>query len=315
MKVTLTRKLPGGHDAKLPSHFIEVVTLEHGEPLGRGELKAALKGTDVLICTVSDRIDEEILSVADRLKCIVTFSVGVDHIDLNALKARKIQLAHTPQVLTDATADLTLALILGCARRIKPAVHFIEEGKFRGLDPGLFLGMELSRSVLGVVGLGKIGMAVARRALAFGMKVVFTSSKPHGDQADFKEVPLGELLRISDVVSLHCPLTPSTRHLIGRRELSVMKPNGILVNAARGPIVDEKALLAHLRTHPDFFAGLDVFEDEPVIVPGLRQLPNALCLPHIGSATVAARGAMAEVCCDEAIRFAKGQRLRYEYQI
>jgi glyoxylate reductase len=316
MRISLTRRLPISPEleARLGESYREVRVLENGRPLHAEELRNALRSSDAVICTVTDRVDEASLAEADRLKHLVTFSVGLDHLDLGALQRRGIKISHTPAVLTDATADLTWALLLGAARKVKPALHYVEDGSFRGFDPTLFLGLELRGATLGIVGFGKIGFAVARRALPFGMQVLFTSSKPFGDVEAMKEVALEELLRRSDVVSLHCPLTPATRHLIGRRELGIMKPGAVLINTARGPIIDEKALLAHLRSHPDFSAALDVYELEPSITAGLRELPNALLLPHIGSATHAARGAMARICVEEAIRFAKGERLQYGYE-
>lgn len=316
MKLTVTRKLPGCPEAILTRHYHDVTVKDVAKPLSPADLEKAVADADVVICTLNDRIDEALLSKAPHLKCLITFSVGLDHVDVPAVLKRKIKLVHTPNVLTDATADLTWTLILGCARRIKPAVRFLEEGKWSGFDPSLFLGIELQGKTLGIVGMGKIGTAVAARARGFGMKVVYCRSKKAAGVAarDSNETTLDAILNSADVITLHCPLTDETKHLIGRRELGIMKREAILVNTARGPIVDEAALLAHLRTNPGFFAGLDVFEKEPFVGEALRFLPNALCVPHIGSATDTAREAMGRVCLEEAVRYAKGEALQYEYR-
>ena len=309
MKLTLTRPLPGDVASRLSAHFSEVRVLSSPRPPSLDELKLHLPGTDVLICSLTERVDAALLAAAPALKHISTFSVGVDHLDIPAIRARGISVSHTPGVLTDATADLAWTLILACARKLKPAMQFIEEGKFTGFSPTAFLGLELRGAILGIVGMGKIGSAVAKRAEGFGMSVYYSGPA----KALPNHVELEELLRISDVVSLHCPLNDKTRHLVSRRELGVMKPKAVLVNTARGPIVDEAALVAHLRSHPEFTAGLDVFEREPGVTAGLAVLPNAVCLPHVGSATLAARTRMAEICVDEAIRFVKGEALQNEY--
>jgi glyoxylate reductase len=313
MRVAITRKFPTDLAERLRPHFSEVTAFDRVRPPSPEELQRLVAHADLVICSPSERIDAALIAAAPELKCVITYSVGVDHVDLAALAARQIRLVHTPKVLTDATADLAWALIMACTRRLKPAQQYIDEERFTGIDPCLFLGLELSRAVLGIVGMGKIGGAVAQRALAFGMKILYTGSERQDLSLPGRRVELIELLTHSDVVTLHVPLTDKTRHLIGRRELGVMKAEAVLVNTSRGPVIDEKALLAHLRTHPGFFAGLDVYENEPEITAGLSGLPNAFCVPHIGSATVHARRAMADLCADEAIRFAKGERLRYEY--
>jgi len=249
-----------------------------------------------------------LLVACPALRLVVTFSVGVDHVDSAALRRRSIPLVHTPDVLTDATADLAMALILACARRLRPGVRFVEEGHFEGFDPGLFLGLALANARLGIVGLGKIGTAVARRALGFGMTVTYVSPQEKRPAFPAVRVSLEQCLREADIVTLHAPLVAEARGLIGRRELAAMKPRGVLVNTARGPLVDEQALLAHLRTHPEFYAGLDVYEHEPRVDPALAALPNAICLPHLGSATEAARLGMARICTAAAIQFSRGEK-------
>lgn len=315
--LAVTRDLPGALQNELEKHFSQVKVLEKGRPLTPKELKSNVKDTEVLICVITDRINEAVLKAAPKLRCVITYSVGLDHIDLAALKKRNIRLAHTPNVLTSASADLAWALIFGCARRIKAASRFVESGKFNGVGPKMFLGIELKGAKLGIIGLGRIGAEVARRGLAFPMEVSYAAARPsvHAAKLGIAQVSMSELLEMSDIVSLHCPLTPETKHLIKESELKKMKDTAILINTSRGPVVDEKALERHLKKHPEFHAGLDVFEREPKVSLPFAKLPNALCLPHIGSATFRTREEMGRICAEEAIGFAKSETLRYEYPL
>lgn len=315
LKLTITRNLPYPLLEKLGPHYSPIFLHELDSPLSPRSLLRSAGDAQVLLCTILDKIDSEFLNDAKELKCVITYSVGLDHIELPAVKARGIKISHTPSVLTDATADLAWALILGAARHLRSGIAMMEMGKFCGISPTLFLGKELRGSKLGILGMGRIGQAVAERAKGFGMEVIFFT--PHPDKVPFglgRAVAFSELLKESDVISVHCPSTVETRHLIGADELASMKSDAILVNTARGPIVDEEALLNHLKGHLAFSAGLDVYEREPQVTPGLCQLPNVLPLPHLGSATHRARQAMAQICTEEAIRFAKGEPLRYEYR-
>jgi glyoxylate reductase len=307
VKCLVTRQLPLDTQNLLKAYFTEVLVVEKGRPLTSEELLSYGKGSHTIICQLTDRFSRDVIKALPALKHLATFSAGVDHIDREALKEKGIKLSYTPGILTEATADLAWALILGCARRIKPAMRLLESGKFLGFGPSDFLGVELQGATLGIIGHGKIGKAVAKRGQeGFGMKVYVHSP------SSFESISLEELLKVSDIVSLHCPLTPKTRHLVGQKELAVMKPGAILINTARGPVVDEKALARHLKDWPDFFAGLDVFENEPVVEKDLHSLPNCLALPHIGSATIRTRAAMARICIEEAIRFVKSEKLQYE---
>jgi len=314
MKLGVTRELPLDCQSLLAPYFDVIQVEEKGRPMTVDELKDFVKDLDVLICQLTDAISDSLLSHAKRLKHIATFSVGVDHLDLNAIKKRGIRLSHTPGVLTDATANLAWALILSCSRRLKMAETFMREGKFNGFAPSLYLGLPLERCTLGIVGMGKIGRAVAKRGESFGMKVQYCTRTPSKD-TEGKSVSFNELLATSDVISIHCPLSSSTRHMFCRNSLKLMKSNAVLVNTARGPIIDEKALQEHLLGNPNFFAGLDVFEQEPKVVDGLIDLPNVICLPHIGSASQWAREQMANTCIQEAMRFASNQKLLYEYTL
>jgi glyoxylate reductase len=256
--------------------------------LGRAELLAAVADADALICLLTDRIDEELLARAPRLRVVADHAVGVDNVDLAACARRGIVVANTPDVLTEATADLTFALILAVARRVVEGDALVRSGRWLGWAPDHFLGADVSGRTLGLVGMGRIGQAVARRAAGFGMRIVHT-----GRAAG---VPLAELLSESDFVSLHCPLTPATHRLIDAAALRRMKPTAFLINTARGAIVDEEALVAALAAGGIAGAGLDVFAEEPRVPPALIADPRVVLLPHIGSATHATRARMAELC-------------------
>lgn len=313
MKLLVTRELFPESERQLREAFSSVEIYSGDGPMPERLLRERLAEAEALLCTISDKVCEETLSFAPRLRHVVTFSVGLDHLDLPALKRRSISVSHTPAVLTDATADLTFALLLAVARNLFPARQLMDAGAFVGFGPKMFLGLELRGARLGIVGMGKIGQAVAERALGFGMRVSYCGSeKSLGFSAE--HLTLDELLSSSQVVSLHCPLTSSTHHLIGKRELGLMARDGILINTARGAVVDEAALIEFCRNNPEFRVGTDVFEFEPEVPRELLGLPNIVALPHIGSATWNARGRMAQVCVEEAVRFAKGETLQHAFR-
>ncbi len=242
-----------------------------------------VKDADAIVSLLTDRIDGKIFAAAPKLKIVANVAVGVDNIDLDAARAHGIHVTNTPDVLTDSTADLTWALILGVARRVVEADAFLRAGRYKKFDFDLLRGMELSGKTLGIIGPGRIGKAVAKRARGFGMKVLFA-------KRDRKE--RNRLLKESDIVSLHCPLSPETHHLVGAGELKRMKRSALLVNTTRGPVVDEAALANALREGEIAGAGLDVFEKEPLVHRGLLARKNVVLLPHIGSATHETRGKM-----------------------
>jgi glyoxylate reductase len=257
---------------------------------------ADLRNADGLLCFPGDLVDAQRMESAPRLRAIATCSVGYDHIDIAAAAARGIVCTHTPGVLTDATAELAFALMLACARRIFEGDRLVRSGGFTGFSHDLLVGTELAGATLGVVGAGRIGAAVCERALAFRMRVLYTARTPKPDleARGARHTTLDELLAESHVVSLHVPLTPETHHLLGPGQLARMRPGSILVNTARGAVVDERALVAALAAGgPPAMAGLDVFEHEPRLAPGLADLPNTVLLPHAGSATRRTRDRMA----------------------
>jgi lactate dehydrogenase-like 2-hydroxyacid dehydrogenase len=273
----------------------------HDRVLARQELLQAVVGRDGVLCLLTDRIDTEVLDAARGCKVFANCAVGYDNIDVPAATARGIAVTNTPGVLTDATADLTWALIFAVARRVVEGDRCVRAGEFKGWAPMLLLGGDITGQTLGIVGAGRIGQAVARRSVGFGMKVLYTNPSPRPElerEVGAKRVGLDEVLRESDFVSIHCPLTEETTHLIGRRELGLMKPSAYLINAARGPIVDERALVEALQEKRIAGAGLDVYENEPALAPGLADLPNVVLLPHLGSASTGTRTRMATMAAE-----------------
>ncbi|MDQ1711870.1 MAG: glyoxylate reductase [Frankiaceae bacterium] len=258
--------------------------------LGPADWRAALPDADALLCMLTDRIDASVLDAGPRLRALGTVSAGVDHIDLAACAARGVAVVNTPGVLTEPTADLAFGLLLAAARVFTEAGAALREGLWTGWSPDAFVGRDVHGATLGLVGYGRIGRAVAARATGFGMTVLHHTR--HDTGAPGWTSALHDLLRASDFVSLHVPLTGETRRLVGARELALLGPDGVLVNTSRGPVVDEPALAAALHERTLFAAGLDVYEDEPAVHPGLLASPYAVLLPHVGSATRATRLAM-----------------------
>ncbi len=287
------------------------VEMYEGEPpIPREVLKEKVKDVDGLVVLLTDRIDAEILDNAPRLKIVANYAVGYDNIDVDECTRLGIVVTNTPDVLTDATAELAWALVCAVARRIVEAHKYVEKRLWRGWSPTLFLGIELKGKTLGVLGAGRIGQAFALKSTGFGMKVVYYNRRPNEvleKQLGARRVDLDELLQVSDIISLHLPLTPETYHLIGEREFNLMKPNAIFINTARGKIVDEKALIKVLKERRIYGAGLDVFEFEPQISEELYELDNVVMLPHIGSATVEARTKMAELVVENLRAFFNGK--------
>jgi glyoxylate reductase len=261
---------------------------------------------DAIVCLLRDRIDAALMDAAPRLRVIANVAVGYDNIDVGAATARGICVANTPDVLTEATADLAFALALAAARRLGEGERLVRSGGWRGWELGQLLGQDVWGRVMGVIGLGRIGRAVARRARGFGMDVLYT--QPHEAPGEAGFVSFDELLARADVVSLHCPLTAETRNLIDARALARMKPTAILVNTARGACVDEAALAAALERRQIFAAGLDVFADEPRVHPGLVASEHAVLAPHVGSATTTTRRRMAELALGAARAVLDGER-------
>jgi glyoxylate reductase len=294
--VYVTREIVGDAMDRLRAAH-DVAVWVKPEPMPPAELRAAVADAEGLLCMLTDRVDEELLDAAPRLRAVANYAVGHDNIDLAATAARGIAVGVTPDVLTDATADLTFALLLAAARRLPEVIAAVAAGQWSTWEPNRWLGSDVHGATLGIVGFGRIGRAVARRAEGFEMRVLAT-----------RETPLEEILARSDFVTLHCPLTPETRHLIDARALALMKPTAILVNTARGPIVDQLALGAALRAGAIGGAALDVTDPEPMPADDpLVGAPNLIVVAHIGSATQAARARMTELAVDNLLAALDGQ--------
>jgi glyoxylate reductase len=289
----------------------EVACAEGEGPPPRAELLELVAGATAILTLLHDRVDGELLDAAGpQLRCVANVAVGYDNVDLEAAAARGVAVANTPGVLDDATADLTMGLILGAARRLGEGERLIRSAEPWRWSMSFMLGRDLRGKLLGIVGLGAIGQRVAARARAFGMRIAY-AQRHDADPAlvaklEAERMELDLLLEAADVLSLHLPLTAETRHLIGAERLALMKRTAILVNAARGPIVDEAALVEALRDRRLAAAALDVYEREPEVHPGLRELDNVTLAPHLGSATVETRRAMAELAARNAIAAARG---------
>jgi glyoxylate reductase len=278
--------------------------------LERGQLLTLVEGVEVAVTMLYDRVDDDLLDAAGaNLRGVCNVAVGFDNIDLAACARRGVVVTNTPGVLDDATADLAFALILAARRRLGEGERLVRSGAPWQWGMDFMVGHDLRGGRLGIVGLGGIGARVAALGRGFGMEIAYFGRResPHAAQLGATRLDLDELLATSDVVSLHTPLTPATHHLIGARELRLMKPTATLVNTARGAVVDEAALAEALREGQIASAGLDVFEDEPNVHPGLLELQNAVLVPHIGSATVETRAAMAELAARNAVAIAAGE--------
>jgi lactate dehydrogenase-like 2-hydroxyacid dehydrogenase len=310
----LTHTLPEDWLASLKGHVRAVVGSLDATRL-TPELEAHLAEAEGLFCLLTIPVREELLSRMPKLRVVSNMAAGVDNVDVAACTARGIPVGNTPGVLTDATADLTMALLLAAARRLSESAQDVRTGRWKTWSPAGWLGADLRGATLGIVGLGKIGRAVAERARGFGLRIVYTDTSPRQDvEAELGATFLSfdELIRQSDFVSLHCPLTPETRGLINETVLREMKPTAILVNAARGPVVDTTALTRALAEGWIAAAALDVTDPEP-LPPGhpLFSLPSCLIVPHIGSATRGARRRMAEMACENLLAGLEGRRLPY----
>jgi glyoxylate reductase len=309
-RLVLTRRLPVD-PAEIVGAGVEVRVLCEDRPPTSAELRAGAEGAAALVTLVSDTIDADLMDALPGLRIVANVAVGFNNIDVRAATARGIWVTNTPDVLTDATADLTLALLLAVARRIGEGERFLRAGNFQGWSPTLLLGRELRGATLGIFGFGRIGQAVARRALAFGMRILFTTRGPVPapviESLGARPVGKNELLASSDVLSIHCRMTEETRRAFGARELAAMKRGAILLNTARGPVVDEAALVDALARGHLGGAGLDVFEEEPLVHAGLLGREDVVLLPHLGSATRETRRKMAQMALGDACRVLRGE--------
>jgi len=307
-RILVTRRLPEGGLDPLEGAGHEVLGRSHDTPYTHEELVAAVAGVDALVCLLTDRIDEEVLSAgaAGSLRVVANVAVGFDNIDVAAAARLGVAVCNTPGVLDETTADLAFALVLAASRLASDAERDLRGGRWPGWGITQYLGRDVHGAVLGLVGYGRIGKAVARRAAGFGMSVLHHTR--HDTAMPGYVAELDDLLASADVVSLHVPLADGTRHLLGARELALIGPDGVLVNTSRGPVVDEEALADALHTGALFAAGLDVYEREPAVHPRLLDAPRTVLLPHIASASVATRTRMARVACQGVCEVLAGGR-------
>lgn len=291
--------------------FHDVEVNPHDRALTRDELLQQVRGRDAVITLLTDKVDGEVLDAAGpQCKIFANYAVGFNNFDLQAATQRGVIMTNTPGVLDEATATHAWALLLATARRISESERYVRAGQWHGWAPMAFIGQDVDHQTLGIAGLGRIGSKFARKAAAFEMKVIYTNAQREPEferQYGATFVDKETLLRESDFLSLHLPLLPETHHYIGAKELALMKPSAILINAARGPLVDEQALVVALRNKVIWGAGLDVFEDEPTLAAGLAELDNVVIVPHIASATITTRLAMGKIASGNVINVLKGE--------
>lgn len=311
MKPTLflTRELPPAVMERLHSYF-QVTWNREDRILTKNELLAG-NNKEALLCLLTDAIDREVIEANPGCRVISNYAVGYNNIDIATASKHKIPVCITPGVLTETTADFAWALLMAVGRKVVEADRYTREGKWTGWAPMLFLGSEIHGKTIGIIGMGRIGKAMARRAKGFGMRILYVSNKPELDidqEVGAQKVALDELLQQSDFISLHCPLTPETTRLIGKRELDLMKKTAILINTARGANIDEQALYEALKQNTIAGAGLDVFQDEPKILKGICSLANVVVAPHIASATLETRTKMGLLAAENAIAIFEGKQ-------
>lgn len=307
-KLYVTRHLPDPVMTALTERF-DLTQPPETAPPNRETVLAGIREAEALICTLAEQVDASMLQKAAHLRIIANYAVGYNNIDLDAARAHNVIVTNTPDILTEATADLTWALLLAAARRIPAGHALVQQGAWMGWEPRQLLGADVFGHTLGIIGMGRIGQAVARRAAGFNMAVLYHNRTPKNfpDHPSWKNVGLNDVLSQADYLTLHVPLMPNTRHLIGPREFQLMRPTAYLINVARGPVVDEAALVKALREGRLAGAGLDVYEQEPTVHPGLLALDNVVTLPHLGSATHTTRIRMGMVCLENIVAVMEGR--------
>lgn len=310
MKVFITRSLPGNIEKILRQKGHTVVTFKEDRPISKSELIKNARNADALISLLTDKIDSEIINSLKKCKIIANYAVGYNNIDIDYAKSKNIIVTNTPDILTNATADIALTLALACSRRAIEGHDFVKKKKFKGWAPKLLLGIEMSGKTIGIIGAGRIGQAVAKRFKSFETKIIYYNRSRKYDlekELGAKKVTLKKLVKDSDIISIQIPSTEETYHLLDKEHLSHLKPDAILINIARGEVVDEKYLIQLLKQRKIHSAGFDVYENEPDVNPELLKLPNVVLLPHLGSATIETRTKMARLCAENVIRVLDGK--------
>jgi glyoxylate reductase len=295
MKILITREIPEIGINFLIKNGFKVSVYKKDKPIARKELIAGVRNCDAVISLLTDKIDKEVIDSMKKCKVIANYAVGFNNIDIAYAKSKGIKVSNTPDVLTDSTADLTMALVLACARRISESEKLVRDKKFVGWKPKLLLGLELRDKYFGILGAGRIGTEVSKRAHSFGCKIIYYSNNKNDyleKKLNAKKLSLTEILKKSNVLSLHLPLNSKTKNLLSEEKLKLLNPSAILINTARGEVLDEKYLIKMLKQNKIYAAGFDVYQNEPDLNKELYKLKNVVLLPHIGSATVEARDKM-----------------------
>lgn len=304
MKIFITRELPEIAVELLLKHGFEVDVFSKNRAIKKEELINLAKDCDGLISLLSDKIDKDVIDAMPNCKVIANYAVGFNNIDIKYAKLKKIVVTNTPDVLTHSTADLAVALVMACARNLIAGEKMVRNGKFKGWAPKLLLGVELYGKTVGIIGAGRIGMETAKRLKAFGTNIIYysrTKKRDFEQLTDAKKVTLEKLLSNSDIISIHIPLNEETNNLISKEKLNLLKENAILINTARGEVIDENYLIELLKAKKIFAAGFDVYQNEPKINKELIKLENVVLLPHLGSATIEARNKMAELAVNNVL--------------
>jgi glyoxylate reductase len=310
MRVFITRDIPGIASDLLKSKNINVKIYRGDKPIPYGLLKKEVREVDGIISLLTDKLDEEMINSMKRCKIVANYAVGYNNINVSYANSKGITVTNTPDVLTDSTADLAFTLILACSRRLIEGEAIMRMNKFKGWQPKLLLGIELNGKNFGIIGTGRIGTAVAKRAAGFGVNILYfnTKNNPLINSLGGKKVSLGFLLKNSDIITLHLPLNEKTFHLLNKKRLQLLKRTAVFVNTARGEIVEENELVHMLKNGRIFSAGFDVYENEPHINPELYKLRNVVLLPHLGSATEDSRGKMARLAAENVISVLSGNK-------
>lgn len=311
MKVFITRDIPSIGIDLLRKKGFEVSVYKKDQPISKNELVKSVKNCDGVISMLSDKFDKEIIDSIKNCKVIANYAVGFNNIDVEYAKSKGIVVTNTPDVLTDSTADLTMALVLACARKISESEKLVRDKKFVGWKPKLLLGMELRNKYFGILGAGRIGTEVAKRAHSFGCKIIYYSNSKNKfleSELKVKKLSLTSILKKSDIISLHLPLNPKSKNLLTKEMLDLLKPSSIFINTARGEIVDESYLIKMLEQNQIASAGFDVYQNEPDLNKEFYRLKNIVLLPHIGSATIEARNNMSLLAAKNIIAVLSGKR-------
>jgi len=310
MKILVSKKLPYSPDFAALGY--QAYVNQSQELMTRAQIKEQIKDAEGLVCMLADQIDQEVIDAAPKLKVICNYAVGYNNIDVAYAQSKGITVCNTPDVLTDTTAELAWSLLMATARRIVSGDGYIQKGLFTQWQPDLMLGQDIVGKTLGIIGSGRIGTAMGKMSQGFRMPILYTHKKnPQLDAIGAKMVELQTLLAASDYISLHCPLTPDTKHLISKKELQAMKSSAIIINTSRGAIIKEQELVDALAQGEIAGAGLDVFEEEPKINAGLLRNDKVVLTPHIGSSTLATRTKMAQMCFDDCFAVLSGKDAKF----